>query len=57
MKIPLRIKQFLKEEDAIEIVEWAIIIGLIAVTSLGAILGIASWVTNIFQALSTGLGS
>jgi pilus assembly protein Flp/PilA len=52
-----KIIQFLKEEDGVEVVEWAIIIGLIAVSSLGLLIGLGLWVTNSFQALSTQIGS
>jgi pilus assembly protein Flp/PilA len=52
-----KISQFLRDEDGVEVVEWGVIIGLIAVASLGVITGLSLWVSNIFHTLSTGLGS
>jgi len=52
-----KIIKFIKEEEGTETVEWGILIGLIVVVSLGAIIGIALWVTGTFQTLSTAMGS
>jgi Flp pilus assembly pilin Flp len=53
----LKLRQFLKDENGVEIVEWAIIVGLIALVSLGVLMGISSWVANVFQTLSTMITS
>ena len=50
-----RIKRFLKEEEGTETVEWAIIIGLIAVTSIATIVLIGTWVSGKFTDLNTAL--
>ena len=49
--------KFLKDEQGTETVEWAIMIGLIAVGAIGLILGIGEWVYNQFNALYTDLAS
>jgi pilus assembly protein Flp/PilA len=51
------IKRFFREEEGTETVEWAIIIGLIAVAAIAVILGIGQWVNGKFQSLYTGLTS
>ncbi len=50
-----KLLRFVREEEGIEVVEWAIIIGLIAVTSLAAIIGLAAWVNGKLNELSTGV--
>jgi pilus assembly protein Flp/PilA len=52
-----KLLRFLKEEEGTETVEWAIMIGLIAVASIGVIIGIGAWVNTKFSTLSTALGS
>jgi Flp pilus assembly pilin Flp len=52
-----KVWRFLKEEEGTETVEWAIIIGLIAVAAIGTIAGIGTWVNDKFTSLSNGLGS
>jgi pilus assembly protein Flp/PilA len=51
------IKKFFKEEEGTETVEWAIIIGLIAVAAIGVIMGIGAWVNGKFSALSASLSA
>lgn len=51
------LKKFLKDEQGTETVEWAIIIGLIAVASIGLIVTIGQWVNTKFAALNTGLAA
>jgi pilus assembly protein Flp/PilA len=46
-----KIMRFIKEEEGTETVEWAIIIGLIAVAAIGTILGIGAWVNGKFSSL------
>ena len=52
-----QILSFIKEEEGTETVEWAIMIGLIAVASIGVIVGIGTWVNAKFTELSLGLSS
>ena len=49
------VKRFLNDERGTETVEWAIMIGLIAVASIGIIFGIGQWVQRKFSALEEGL--
>ena len=51
------VRRFLTDERGTETVEWAIMIGLIAVASIGLILGIGLWVQAKFSALHSGLAS
>ncbi len=52
-----KLLRLIKEEEGTETVEWAIMIGLIAVASIGIILGIGAWVQNKFSSLSAGLAA
>lgn len=49
------LKRFLKDEQGTETVEWAIIIGLIAVASITLIVSIGEWVKTKFTTLDTEL--
>jgi pilus assembly protein Flp/PilA len=49
------VKAFIRNEDGTETVEWAIMIGLIAVASIALIYAIGIWVQGKFQALGEGL--
>ena len=49
------LKRFLKDEQGTETVEWAIIIGLIAVASITLIASIGEWVETKFTTLDTEL--
>jgi pilus assembly protein Flp/PilA len=49
------LKRFLRDEQGTETVEWAIIIGLIAVASIATIVSIGTWVSGKFTALDTSL--
>ena len=51
------IKRFLTDERGTETVEWAIIIGLIAVASIAAIVSIGGWVSGKFNSLDTTLAA
>lgn len=51
------VMRFLNDERGTETVEWAIMIGLIAVASIAIIAGIGLWVQNKFSSLSNGLAS
>lgn len=48
-------KRFLKDEQGTETVEWAILIGLIAVAAIAAIINIGLWVAGKFNDLDTAL--
>ena len=48
-------KRFLKDEKGTETVEWAILIGLIAVAAIVFIVSIGQWVVLKFQTLDTAL--
>ncbi len=50
-----KLLRFIKEEEGTETVEWAIMIGLIAVASIAVIVGIGTWVNGKFTALSNAL--
>jgi len=47
------LKRFLSDERGTETVEWAIMIGIIAVAAIGFILAIGTWVKGKFETLST----
>ena len=51
------VRRFLRDEQGTETVEWAIIIGLIAVASIGLIIAIGTWVNTKCSALNTALGT
>ena len=48
-------EKFLKDERGTETVEWAIMIGLIAVASIAIIYAIGQWVLTKFSVLNTAL--
>jgi len=48
-------KRFLKDEQGTETVEWAILIGLIAVAAIGFIVTIGQWVVGKFQTLDSAI--
>ena len=49
------VRRFLREEDGLETVEYAIIAGLIVVGTITVIAGIGYWVNVRFTDLETGL--
>jgi len=49
------VKRFLNDERGTETVEWAIMIGLIAVASIAIIYAIGLWVFTKFSNLNVGL--
>jgi len=53
MKAMRTVKRFLMDQKGTETVEWAIIIGLIAVGAIGFIVLIGGWVTTKFTLLWT----
>jgi len=50
-----KVKSFLRDEKGTETVEWAIMIGIIAVAAIGAIVAIGTWVQGKFQDLNTAV--
>jgi pilus assembly protein Flp/PilA len=51
------IKRFVREEEGLETVEYAIITGLIVVGVIAVITSIGTWVSGKFTDLQTGLGA
>ena len=49
------VKGFLRDERGTETVEWAIMIGIIAVGAITAILTIGNWVVDKFTELQTAI--
>ncbi len=49
------LRRFIADEQGTETVEWAIMIGLIAVASIGLIASIGGWVQNKFSELNAAL--
>ena len=52
-----RLKTFWKDEQGLEVVEYAIIAGMIVVASLVAITSIGIWVVAQFNAIEAGLAN
>jgi Flp pilus assembly pilin Flp len=53
MKVWEIVKRFVRDEKGLETVEYAIILGIIVVATIGFIATIGGWVSNQFQDLST----
>jgi pilus assembly protein Flp/PilA len=51
------IKRFLSDEKGTETVEWAIMIGIIAVAAIATIVSIGGWVKTQFDNLNNGLNA
>ncbi|MHC4949343.1 MAG: Flp family type IVb pilin [Planctomycetota bacterium] len=51
------VKRFLADDQGLETVEYAIILGLIVVAVIGAVAGIGSWVNTRFQDLNSELAN
>lgn len=51
------IKRFVKDEQGLETVEYAIILGLIVVAVIASVAAIGTWVSGRFSALQTGVGA
>ena len=56
MKCAEIVKKFLNDERGTETVEWAIIIGIIAVSAITAIGLIGGWVVTQFENLAVAIG-
>ena len=55
MKVVEMLKIFIKDEQGTETVEWAIMIGVIAVAAIAIIMSIGQWVLAQFTDLNTAL--
>jgi len=51
------LKRFWNNEQGVEVVEYAIILGIIVVVSLGAIIFIGGWVQGQFEYAVTTVGA
>ncbi len=56
-KVTKMLKRFVKDEQGLETVEYAIILGLVVVTTIGAIITLGGWVLNKFNATNTALAT
>lgn len=52
-----RVWNFLREQDGLETVEYAIITGLIVAGTVGLITALGTWVYNQFNNVNTELGA
>jgi Flp pilus assembly pilin Flp len=52
-----RVKRFIKDEQGLETVEYAIILGLIVVGTIGLVSTIGTWVHTKFSAVSADLAA
>ena len=50
-----KIMRFIKDEEGLETVEYAIIAGLIVIGTIATIAAIGGWVNTKFEALEAGL--
>lgn len=57
MRVLSVLKRFIKDEQGLETVEYAIITGLIVVGVIGAVTAIGTWVATQFTTLQTDLGA
>jgi pilus assembly protein Flp/PilA len=51
------INQVRKDEDGTALLEYAILLGIIAVAAIGWLTGLGAWVTNQFSGLCNSLGT
>jgi Flp pilus assembly pilin Flp len=51
-----KIWKFIKDEEGLETVEYAIILGLIVATTIGLITGLGTWVHDKFDTVLTAVG-
>ncbi len=54
-KVTKMLKRFVRDEQGLETVEYAIILGLIVVGTIGAIMTLGSWVLGQFTAINTDI--
>ncbi|MHC4657878.1 MAG: Flp family type IVb pilin [Planctomycetota bacterium] len=55
MKVWENVKRFLRDEKGLETVEYAIILGIIVLATIGFITTIGTWVSGQFSGLAGGL--
>ena len=51
------VKRFVRDEQGLETVEYAIILGLIVAGTIALIVGIGTWVKNAFNTASNEMGA
>jgi Flp pilus assembly pilin Flp len=51
------IRRFVGNDDGLEAVEYAVLLGLIVVAVIGVMASIGAWVTNIFATVQNDLGA
>lgn len=56
-KIQRRIRSFVREEQAVAVTEYAIMLALIVLAAVGAIGGVGSGVSGTFAELDTGVNA
>ena len=56
-KVTKMLKRFVKDEQGLETVEYAIILGLIVVGTIAAIITLGDWVLQQFQGINTTVGA
>ncbi|TKJ37313.1 MAG: Flp family type IVb pilin [Planctomycetes bacterium B3_Pla] len=54
-KVTKMLKRFVRDEQGLETVEYAIILGLIVVGTIGAIMTLGGWVLDQFQGINTDI--
>jgi Flp pilus assembly pilin Flp len=57
MKVWENVKRFFRDEKGLETVEYAIILGIIVVATIGFIATIGTWVKDKFSVLATDLST
>lgn len=57
MKVTRIVKRFVRDERGLETVEYAIILGIIVVATIGWIVALGNWVFTQFSELGTELGA
>jgi Flp pilus assembly pilin Flp len=56
-KVTKMLKRFVKDEQGLETVEYAIILGLIVVGTIGAVITLGSWVYQQFTDVNTDIST
>ena len=56
-KVTKMLKRFVRDEQGLETVEYAIILGLIVVGTIGAILTLGGWVLDQFEQVNLDTGA
>ena len=56
-KLIRKLRRFVRNEEGLETVEYAIITGLIVAATIGVIAAIGAWVLATFQSVQTAVGA